>query len=882
MTSNNYEVSELLGSGAYGRVFKGTSPNGLTVALKEIVIPADDQGIPLSTLRELSVLKKVQAYNSPFLVQMLDISLCRRAENLCIYIVFEYIDCDLSRYISHHAPQVGLPISSIRNLASQLLKGIDFLHSHRIIHRDLKPANILINEAGTRLKITDFGLSRVLGWESPLTPIVVTLWYRSPEILIQSEYSSACDVWAAGCIIAELFNLKALFIADSEILMLKKILDVIGFPPASEWPRTSFLKQGDFKKVGEHNILRSKVKTTDESALNLIECMLTFNPLKRIPACEALRMPFFSSTEVPTPSDLLSLCRTTTSVAPSVLPHGRASLRPSSTALTSRPFLPNRHSLTAVSTTSHSRVQRHQQRSYAAAAAAAYQPCEAVEPRTAVFPAVETSTLQQQRRAGPSNNVWGVQNHRPMTRQLAAAIALQGTDAETAVPTNRMPAPSARGARRYTQPCKSTRMRVQTPPVVSIPEAQEPPPLPSQTCANTDIQSSASSSSTLTTLVGTTTTGRGRQKRVARRRTVMGVERARMRAANTAVIPTIWPTPSTTTSGSKFNFERPGLPSGSLTASHPALLELHSHSLSGTPSSQHSPSASLPVESVVSADQESRVALNNRRPKVLLSPSRTTESSFEVSGISSAMSSSGSGVLCSPPKQARVSLRPLPQQSNRVRTIAVDPTHTLITRSFESLPQRQQPSSTLESAQVAVVMRPSTPLQPRASHVASNAGRVAVSTQPSSLQKKNFHKSMPSGSSPQLDSSEDAPLNNRWSHWREVPRSIPDSVDLLDTEEDTEDDDLGRIASSRSENCNDNGFRNIAPGDELSPLGRALGDGREAGDNPHEVSSGLIDSINSMSSLSDVSTDNERRVSTATISAEGDRKPDSFVSLPQK
>ncbi|VDN40994.1 unnamed protein product [Dibothriocephalus latus] len=222
---NNYEVSELLGSGAYGRVFRGTSPNGLTVALKEIIIPADDQGIPLSTLRELSVLKKVQAYNSPYLVQMLDISLCRRAENLCIYIVFEFIDCDLSRYISHHAPKVGLPISSIRNLASQLLKGIDFLHSHRIIHRDLKPANILINEAGTRLKITDFGLSRVLGWESPLTPIVVTLWYRSPEILIQSEYSSACDVWAAGCIIAELFNLKALFIADSEIPMLKKILE---------------------------------------------------------------------------------------------------------------------------------------------------------------------------------------------------------------------------------------------------------------------------------------------------------------------------------------------------------------------------------------------------------------------------------------------------------------------------------------------------------------------------------------------------------------------------------------------------------------------------------------------------------------------------------
>lgn len=66
---SNYQVSNLLGSGAYGRVFKGTSLNGTTVALKEILIPTDDEGIPLSTLRELSVLKKVQSYNCPYLVQ---------------------------------------------------------------------------------------------------------------------------------------------------------------------------------------------------------------------------------------------------------------------------------------------------------------------------------------------------------------------------------------------------------------------------------------------------------------------------------------------------------------------------------------------------------------------------------------------------------------------------------------------------------------------------------------------------------------------------------------------------------------------------------------------------------------------------------------------
>ncbi|KAK4471500.1 hypothetical protein MN116_004581 [Schistosoma mekongi] len=290
---SNYRVSNLLGSGAYGRVFKGTSLNGTTVALKEILIPTDDEGIPLSTLRELSVLKKVQSYNCPYLVQMLDISLKKQQAGISIYIVFEFVDCDLAYFLSNHVPSTGLPLETIRNLSDQLLRGTDFLHSHRIIHRDLKPANILINKETLRLKITDFGLSRVLGWESSLTPIVVTLWYRSPEILIQSEYLSPCDIWAAGCIIAELFNLQAIFRADTELEMLKLIFQVIGFPAQSEWPALSFLKRSNFRLNSSSSKLRSYIKTEDKSALELLEQMIQFNPRKRITAFDALSLPYF-------------------------------------------------------------------------------------------------------------------------------------------------------------------------------------------------------------------------------------------------------------------------------------------------------------------------------------------------------------------------------------------------------------------------------------------------------------------------------------------------------------------------------------------------------------------------------------------------------------
>ncbi|CAH8572959.1 unnamed protein product [Schistosoma rodhaini] len=293
---SNYQVSNLLGSGAYGRVFKGTSLNGTTVALKEILIPTDDEGIPLSTLRELSVLKKVQSYNCPYLVQMLDISLKKQDTGISIYIVFEFVDCDLARFLSHHVPSTGLPPETIRNLSEQLLRGTDFLHSHRIIHRDLKPANILINRETLRLKITDFGLSRVLGWESSLTPIVVTLWYRSPEILIQSEYLSPCDIWAAGCIIAELFNLQAIFRADTELEMLKLIFQVIGFPAQNEWPALSYLKRSNFHFNSSGSKLRSCIKTNDKSALELLELMIQFNPKKRITAFDALSLPYFHPT----------------------------------------------------------------------------------------------------------------------------------------------------------------------------------------------------------------------------------------------------------------------------------------------------------------------------------------------------------------------------------------------------------------------------------------------------------------------------------------------------------------------------------------------------------------------------------------------------------
>ena len=84
----------------------------------------------------------------------------------------------------------------IKTLVRQLLSGVKYLHDNWVIHRDLKTSNILYNNKGD-LKICDFGLARQYG--SPLRPythMVVTLWYRAPELLLGmfSGWLNACNL----------------------------------------------------------------------------------------------------------------------------------------------------------------------------------------------------------------------------------------------------------------------------------------------------------------------------------------------------------------------------------------------------------------------------------------------------------------------------------------------------------------------------------------------------------------------------------------------------------------------------------------------------------------------------------------------------------------
>ncbi|CRK96274.1 CLUMA_CG009696, isoform A [Clunio marinus] len=283
---------DMIGNGAYGVVYRARDTSGRYVALKKIRISLTSDGIPMTTLREISLLKNLDSYNHPHIVKLLDV-IHRRADRenqLELYLVFEYLERDLADYISHLPTTSLIPSHQIQRLSKELLSGIDFLHSHRIIHRDLKPSNLLLSSQG-QLKIADFGLAKTYDFEMRLTSVVVTLWYRAPEVLLSQSYNSKVDVWSAGCIIAEMYAKRALFPGTSEGNQLGKIFELTGRPRTADWPDCSLdLDQFLMTMPSEP---RQLVPQLCDYSNDLLKKMLDFMPRNRPSAHECLQHMYF-------------------------------------------------------------------------------------------------------------------------------------------------------------------------------------------------------------------------------------------------------------------------------------------------------------------------------------------------------------------------------------------------------------------------------------------------------------------------------------------------------------------------------------------------------------------------------------------------------------
>ncbi|KAH0580416.1 Cyclin-dependent kinase catalytic subunit [Termitomyces sp. 'cryptogamus'] len=278
-------------TGTYGVVYKARdTTTNVIVALKKIRLEAEDEGVPSTAIREISLLKELKDDN---IVKLLDIVHADQK----LYLVFEFLDVDLKRYIeTGNQNRTPITLDIVKKFTYQLNAGLLYCHSHRILHRDLKPQNLLIDKRNN-LKLADFGLARAFGIPMrTYTHEVVTLWYRAPEVLLGSRhYATGIDMWSVGCIFAEMaMQGQPLFPGDSEIDQIFKIFRILGTPNEQTWQGVGSLPdyKPTFPQWSRQDLSRI-VPTLDELGLDLLEKTLIYNSADRLSAKKALAHPYF-------------------------------------------------------------------------------------------------------------------------------------------------------------------------------------------------------------------------------------------------------------------------------------------------------------------------------------------------------------------------------------------------------------------------------------------------------------------------------------------------------------------------------------------------------------------------------------------------------------
>jgi cyclin-dependent kinase len=292
----NYRRTEILGQGAYGKVYKGQDlRTGQFIALKRAITTNEEEGIPPTTLREISILKSIS--ECEYIVKLLDvISAKTKSGKSILYIVFQFLDCDLKAFmIKTKGRGNGLDKTVAKKFFFQLLIGLKHCHENGIMHRDLKPQNILV-ENGEKIKIADFGLSR--NFTIPIgkyTHEVVTLWYRAPEILLGAKtYSTPIDIWSVGCIFAEMLIGKPIFCGESEIEQLLAIFKILGTPTEKNWPGVGNFKDWHEFPQWSPKKLKLIFSKNDGDSFEFLQLFLRINPSKRISIYEAIENPYFN------------------------------------------------------------------------------------------------------------------------------------------------------------------------------------------------------------------------------------------------------------------------------------------------------------------------------------------------------------------------------------------------------------------------------------------------------------------------------------------------------------------------------------------------------------------------------------------------------------
>ncbi|KAH9736336.1 protein kinase domain-containing protein [Citrus sinensis] len=278
----NYKVVEKIGQGVFGEVYKCLNrETGQKAAIKMIAIQNEADGVPSYLIAGVSLLKELEHDN---IVRLLDVLNGDRYW----YLVFEYLDLDLGSLIRKHTITSIRPL--IKTILSQILVGLAYYHSHNILHGDLQPSNVLIDLNSKKVKLADFGLSVSFGVpHTEYSYDEVEFPYKAPESRIcSSVYMTPHDVWAVGCIFAEMVSGKPLFPCGKKD-HLSLIVRLFGNPTKETWPGANYISELLHSLPQcEPADLAEKTHGLEPSGVELLSQMLCLDPDHRVTANDAL------------------------------------------------------------------------------------------------------------------------------------------------------------------------------------------------------------------------------------------------------------------------------------------------------------------------------------------------------------------------------------------------------------------------------------------------------------------------------------------------------------------------------------------------------------------------------------------------------------------
>ena len=284
----NYEILNEIDEGAFGIVEMARNKTTLEIVAIKKIKRKFNTWDECENLREIKSLKKLK---HPNIIKLKEYFRFQQE----LFLVFEYAQTNLFKLYQKQFKSQNrvFPESFIQSLVYQTVSALMYMHQTDFFHRDLKPENLLITTQNT-LKIADFGLAREIRSSPPYTDYIATRWYRAPEILLKStNYNSPVDIWAMGCIMAELYLLKPLFSGNSEIDQLTKISALLG-NPARVWPEGNRLaKLTGFTFLDSPTInFEDLLPMASMVAIDFLKLVLCWDSLKRPTAAKLLQHPF--------------------------------------------------------------------------------------------------------------------------------------------------------------------------------------------------------------------------------------------------------------------------------------------------------------------------------------------------------------------------------------------------------------------------------------------------------------------------------------------------------------------------------------------------------------------------------------------------------------